>query len=184
MPGRFRPHVALLPCPAHAKPPPTPRAALSPPPSDPTFPVLFRSEQHIVTPRVPTATPTPPHLSRTQSHTSHRHNSAATCRADRTARPQRLSAPSVSTPGGCHLPRCPSRLPACAPPALPAPLRAPATWAERHSLSFLARMAMEMITKELAIDMNEDGTNTVYMTAWGRESDPLPTGRRDDAGGS
>ena len=45
-------------------------------------------------------------------------------------------------------------------------------------------MAMEMITKELAIDMNEDGTNTVYMTAWGRESDPLPTGRRDDAGGS
>eukprot|EP00964_Phaeocystis_antarctica_P102285 scaffold67643_cov58-Phaeocystis_antarctica.AAC.4 len=75
----------------------------------PTFPVLFRSEQHIVTPRVPTATPTPPHLSRTQSHTSHRQNSAATYRADRTARTQRLSAPSVSAPGGCHLPRCAPR---------------------------------------------------------------------------
>ena len=107
---------------AHAKPPPTPSRrphhALPTRRRRPMPPVLFRSEQRIVTPRVPTATPTPPHLSPTQSHTSHCQNSAATCRADRTALPQRLSAPSVSTPGGCHLPRCPSRLPAC--PTCPA----------------------------------------------------------------
>ena len=35
-------------------------------------------------------------------------------------------------------------------------------------------MAMEMITKELAIDMNEDGTNTVYTTGDGKATPFLP----------
>ena len=77
---------------------------------------------------------------------------------------------------------CPTCPACCAPHALPALLRAPATWAERPPLPFLARM-VEMITKELAIDMNEDGTDTVYTTGDGKAT-PLPAGRRDDAGGS
>ena len=116
---------------AHAKPPPTrrrhPRHALPTRCRRPTRRALSRSEQHIVTQR---------HAARpTQSHTSRCQNSAATYRGDRTARPQRLSAPSVSAPGGYRLPRCApettTTCPTCPACPVPAPLRAPATWAGR-----------------------------------------------------